>query len=649
MKRYPSEFDCRALLIAVALVSLPHAWHLAWPIFGFFGLLWLWRAAGMIRPNCLPGKTIVLVLTLAGFVLLISQQRSLFGRDGGTSLLVIAFGLKLMEMQTKREQYLIAYLVFIVAASQFLYQQNLAMAVYIGFAAVAVLAAIALINTAQIGMEQAVRQAGVLSLQAIPLAVVVFALFPRLEAPHWLWLADDSQVHRSGLSDTLEPGAIGALSLSGELAFRVRFTGEIPPPAERYWRGLVYSRTDGLRWFAGNEKTLQPESIAFNGKRYQYTLLMEPQQANWVFALEMPEAVDAQLQMNSAYQLVSSNRPGQRAEYRLVSGSVYNTGGISDAERTANLQLPRQISKRLIGLAGELKGADSEPDVFIRNVLQYFHQQDFHYTLTPPLLPDSPVDAFLFETRSGFCSHYATAFVYLLRIAGIPARVVGGYQGGEFNHIGGFWEIRQADAHAWAEAWLEGKGWVRFDPTAAVAPERIERGINVEQQIASGGVRFGTFASDSSAVNWLKRGRQVWQSIDYNWQRWVVNYHGTQQMQLFRKFGIVDQAALFVGMLVGLMATTLPLAWWLRRRRAAKVDESVKYYRRFCAKLARAGLVMELGEAPLHFAQRAKAARPDLTNQIDQITAAFIRLRYQKNGLAGDLRTLKDRVASLRI
>ena len=314
-----------------------------------------------------------------------------------------------------------------------------------------------------------------------------------------------------------------------------------------------------------------------------------------------------------------------------------------------NLQLRELRSAKLVALVKQLQGFDAQPEVFIRNLLGYFHEEDFHYTLTPPLMLDKPIEAFLFDFRAGFCSHYATAFVYLMRAAQIPARVVGGYQGGEFNKMGDFLEVRQADAHAWAEVWLAGKGWVRFDPTAAVAPERIERGVNIDLQIASGAVNFSPVEMDAQTLRWLKRGRQLWQSVDYSWQRWVINYNTANQLQFLAGLGIKDWTAI-AGWLVGSVSViTLLLSWWLLKNKNDGVDKAVLSYRRFCRKMAKAGIEIRQGEGAKDFAERVNALRPDLAETITRITAIFIRLRYEPKAEAGDLQVLKKLIGGLRI
>ena len=636
------------LLGSVALITLPHAAHIPVPLFAFFTLLLAWRAIGIWRDELLPGRLLVFLLTLVGIALLVSQQHGVFGRDAGTGLFTVALGLKLLEIRGGRDVFVIICLAFIVAATQFLYEQSILMAVYILLVSAVLLATLVMLVSRQSRPRAALATAAMIIFQALPLAVIIFVLFPRIEAPRWRWLEADNKA-LSGLTNTLEPGSINGLSLSDELVFRARFDGELPPPEQRYWRGPVYSHTDGVRWTASGHSDLPSPVMQFSGPAHRYTLLMEPQKERWIFAMEMAADFDGPVFRNSLNQLLTRKNPGERAEYKLTSYPEYTIRELGKGEYADNLQLPAKPSPQLLELVERLRGFDGKPELFIANLLRHFHDQAFFYTLTPPLMPDHPIETFLFDTRSGFCAHYATAFVYLLRVAKIPSRVVGGYQGGEFNRIGGFLEIRQADAHAWAEAWLEDQGWVRFDPTAAVAPERIQRGVNVDLQIASGAVNFAPLDVDASALSWLKRGRLLWQSVDYSWQRWVINYNNQNQARFLQNLGIEGIAAIAQWLAGGVGFVTAVLAWWVLRNRSGRVDPALRYYRRFCAKLAKAGIHVEPGEGACDFAERGKRLRPDLSAQIDSITTLFVRLCYQADAKAGDLTDLKQAVGKLKV
>ncbi len=638
------------LLSSLSLITLPHLYNIPWPIFGLFYLLLGWRFAAVWKTGWLPGRWLLLLLTAAGMALLYSQQQGVLGRDAGTALFVTALGLKLLEIKSARDIYLTAYLAFVVASTLFLHQQSMLMAVYILFVCCALLATLVTINNRRQNTLAALKTAAVIIVQALPLAIVLFVLFPRIEAPRWM-LFQDKHLAVTGLSDTMEPGSISRLGLSEELAFRAKFDGAIPPPRLRYWRGPVYSYTDGKRWTqVPNRSLARPDdSPRFTGQPYRYTLLMEPQTQHWVYALELPAEYADPLGRNGFYQLITRKDPEDRAEYRIVSYPSYNTGDLTENERQISLQLPAPASARIVELVRRLKGFDAGPEVFIGQVLNHFRQEQFYYTLMPDVMEENPIETFLFEKRTGFCAHYASAFVYLMRVAKIPARVIGGYQGGEINEVGGFLEVRQANAHAWSEVWLRGKGWVRVDPTAAVAPERVEQDVNIDLQIASGKVNF-TPVDVGVAMSWFKRGRQLWNSLDYNWQRWVINYSNTGQSDLLAGFGIGTVKRLVYWLIGSTIAVCLLMTWLLLRKDRPPSDPVMAQHRKFCAKLARrAGLEIKTGEGAKSFAARAGRRCPEVSGQIDRITDLFLKLRYRPDAVDKDLRDFKRLVRQFKV
>jgi len=629
------------LLSSIGLIVFPHVHHIPASVFGFFCLLLSWRFIGIWKQNWLPNTPVIFLLVAFGTALLYSQHQGLFGRDAGTHLFITALGLKLLEIKNERDLYLITYLAFIVAASQFLYEQSILMAAYILLVCCVLLATLVYINSGKAQTLASFKTAIIITAQALPIAVALFILFPRVEAPRWILFNDPHQA-RTGLSDSMEPGSISDLSKSDELVFRVKFAGVIPPPGLRYWRGPVLSHTDGKRWTqTAFQKSLRRPAVT--GTPYQYTILMEPQDKNWIFALDMPIRFSAPLVRNSNYQLITLDSQEKRAEYQVISYPNYNTGLIDSDEYKAATQLPGEPPDKINQLVSQLRGFDSAPDNFINRLLNHFRVEDFHYTLTPPVMETNPIENFLFKTRYGFCSHYASAFVYLMRVAHIPARVVTGYQGGELNKVGGFLEIRQADAHAWAEVWLENRGWVRVDPTATIAPERIEREINVDRQTA-----YGIAAANSPAYNWLRQARQLWSSVDYSWQRWVINYDNKSQSSFLSLFGINDIKTMIYWMIAVIASITAVLCWLLLYQKQNTADKVLLIYNRFCKKLAKHGLFRGAGEGVKDFAERVKTTLPEQAADIDQITAAFIKLRYGRVATGEDLQRLKMLVGLFR-
>jgi transglutaminase-like putative cysteine protease len=637
------------LLASIALIALPHLGHTPGPVILFFYLILAWRFWAIWRPDGLPGVPLLFLLTLSGIGLLYSQHQGILGRDAGTQLFLTALALKCMEIKKERDIYLIIYLTFIVAAAQLLYEQSIGMAAYVLSAVGLLLAILARVAGRLAPARQAVKTVLKISIQSIPVALVVFVFFPRVEAPKWL-LFKDRNFAKSGLSDYLEPGSISNLGTSDDLVFRVRFSGPVPPPSLRYWRGPVMPYTDGKRWtqLKNSNPGKETEAPAGTGTPYRYTLLMEPQVKNWVFALDMPVGYASPLQRNGYYQLLTSDNPEKRAEYQITSYPEYTTGGLAPAGYQESIQLPAEPSIRIKSLVRQLQGLEAPPEAFVRQVFDYFRRSNFRYTLTPPLLAHDPIETFLFQTRSGFCSHYASAFVYLMRVAHIPARVVTGYLGGTMNDVGHFLEIRQKDAHAWAEVWLAGKGWTRFDPTAAIAPERLEQNLNSEQELGEE-IRFIRDGYGAGWLSdWLKQTGLLWGSAEYNWQRWVVNYNSGKQSGLLSLFGIDDVRSMVLSMAAIIAAITSLYGASLFFHSKGPSDTALRFYAKYCKQLARKGLTREVGEGAKAFAERAKVQLPEHSAEIERITSLFIELRYGKEPPQENLRQLIRLISKFR-
>jgi len=644
------------LLFSVFFVAAPHILNLGRGVVLYFFLMAAWRFALGYRPALKPGRLLLFLLTLSGAALVYADYHRFYGREAGSSLFLVGLGLKLMEMRTRRDVYLVVYLAFFVALTQYLFSQSIALAVY-------TLAAVGLLISVLIGLNAGpvlplktlFKLAASLVGQALPIMVVLFLFFPRIAGPLWK-LPDEAAAAKTGLSDTIEPGSVSRLAVSAEPAFRADFEGEPPPPAERYWRGPVFWHTDGKRW------TLPPEQVKnavqtpeFSGPAYRYTITLEPHRTKWVFALDLPKSFPSDLAQTPEYLLLAPQNIGERRQYAIVSHPNYRTGELSPAEREQGLQLPEKPSARVRRLVERWLLASPNPEDIVNKALLHFREEPFVYTLNPPPIQDKWVDTFLFETRKGFCEHYATAFVYLMRVAAIPARVVTGYQGGQWNPIGKFLEVRQGDAHAWAEVWLQERGWTRIDPTAAVAPHRIEQGIDLDRQTAGGEIRFNPVERALSDAafglhDWYYRARLVWASVDHAWNQWVLSYNPENQKRFWEALGIVDWRGLtaWLGGLSVLCGALVGL--WLRPRRKSKpTDSAVAAYHRFLKKLAKGGLAKRTGEGPRDFAVRAASERPEAKEAIGAITTLFLKIRYGRQADAGDINRLRRQVKAFRL
>lgn len=641
------------LLVAVFLVACPHILNLAPAVVAFFILLALWRGAGLYLGLNLPGKPLLFLLTLAGAGIVLGHYHRFWGQEAGSSLFLVGLGLKLMELKSLRDAYLVLYLAFFVALTQYFFSQSIPMAGYtLGIVVLLVAAMIGLNSNSAFPVKARLKMAGLMVAQALPAMALLFVFFPRIPSPLWQF-PDDTHAAKTGLSDKLSPGSVAHLVLSKEMAFRVDFDGDPPPPKLLYWRGPVFWTTDGQNWSLGSELPLSASRRPkLAGERYSYTVTLEPHGQRWILGMEMPESIPREFIETADYQLLAKTTVVERKQYRLTSRIAYQTGPLSEYESKRALQLPGKHSARLENLVQAWAAENPSPRQLAMRALRYFREEDFHYTLNPPPTRGDPVESFLLETRQGFCEHYATAFVVLMRLGGVPARVVTGYQGGQWNTIGHFLEVQQANAHAWAEIWLEESGWTRVDPTEAVAPERIERGLDLDTQVLAGEILFNL--GDQRKGDGSLAGLKVWQnlrmfasSIDHAWDSWILAYGTEDQAQLMRWLGLLDWRTMAMWLGAGLFLIVAALAWWIVPRRRASADPAKRAYDRLLGKLARRGLIPQTGEGPTCFAKRAAHDIPDLADAVARITRLYVKLRYERNPRPDDLKRLRRLINAL--
>jgi transglutaminase-like putative cysteine protease len=577
------------------------------------------------------------VLALVAALGIRAQLGYFLARDPCVQFLYILVGIKFVESRNTRDGTLLICLALFLAVTPFFYSQSIVaglIALPTLFALGGSLAAL----RAQSGPRGAwwtqLAAPGRLMLQGIPLALFLFVLFPRLAGPLWGSPADAGA--RTGLSDRMRPGAISELSQSDAVAFRVDFYGRPPEARDRYWRGPVFARFNGREWTASFR--LQAGRFAQReGPPIDYTVTLEPHGKLWLFALEHPVGLprpttDDSLVMGVAndiaflthdQQLLARTTVTQTVRYRQRSalrGNVLPVAG----DATDNLQLPRN-NARTAAFARELRASVDSDQAYIAAVLKRFRDEPYVYTLSPPLLEDDPdpVDAFLFSTRRGFCEHYAGAFVVLLRAAGIPARVVTGYQGGEMAPDGEYMIVRQSDAHAWSEAIVDGR-WQRFDPTAAVAPSRVERGLGAALPTDDAVPYLARLE-----MTWLKGLRLQWDAINYQWQRGIVGFNIERQRDFLREFGLDNPRPVQLVMVIAFAAFAWVLAvlGFSRIRRTQSAPE-VALWSRACRRLARAGLARRPDEGPLDYAKRAAARWPRWSTLLHGIGGSYAQLRY---------------------
>lgn len=622
------------LLTGITAIVALHA--LNQPVWVSIGFLFLasWRWMNVWRHWPLPTRqhrplwVLKHLLALVAFATVYRSYGGVIGRDAGIALLILLIGLKLTELRTPREFMLTAFLGFFLLITKFFYSQNLPVA--IAALACTLLLLISLHSYALPGAQASVRaqalQAGQLMLQAIPLMLVAFVLFPRPATPLWQ-MPKDARGAVSGLSEEMSPGQLSELTLSDAIAFRVAFTGNGPPVAEMYWRGPVLVNTNGKTWTPAPATDDPAPAIAAQGSRYSYSITMEPSDKPWLYALEHPSALPRHARLARDLRVMTARAVSERIRYSAESYTHVSVTEANWEELRAARHVPAGIHPRALALAQQWRQELRSDDAIVQRALQMFRDQPFYYTLTPPELSGDSVDAFLFDSRRGFCEHYAAAFTVLMRGARIPARVVTGYQGGEYNPVGDYYIVRQRDAHAWVEVWLGRRGWVRIDPTAAVSPARVERGI--DQALRARALEANRSAAMDNAAQLWGRLRFAYDAVNNRWNIWVIGYNTRRQQELLDRVGVeIGQRTMMVAMIAALLMTFSAIALVAMRAARGRMDPVRAGYRRFCTKLARRGVVRASHEGPSHYAQRAAQAQPMLAQQIGRITDLYCRLRY---------------------
>lgn len=640
--------DLRWLLLGIGLVMLLHVAHFSLWVTVFAVTLAIWRYLSQHYHWRPPGTLVLLPLTVLAALGILLTHRGLFGRDASVELLALMLMLKLMEAKSSRDLTVLVFGALFLSITAFLFTQSMLYAAGIlasTFALTATLTGISHPNGSLDWRKQS-RIAGKLLLQGLPLMLALFFLFPRVPGPLWS-IPQASGQALSGLSDTMEPGTISDLTLSGEIAFRVEFEGTPPPASQRYWRGPVLWHYDGRSWTMASQRLFLPyESVRSDQPVTKYTVTMEPSNRRSLLLLDMPAELPPESSMTRDMQVLSNQPVRARIRFDAASWLDYRLAAdVHPRVLELNLQIPDIDNPKSRALAQSWRDAGKTPQAIIETALRMFREQAFVYTLQPPLLGEQAMDDFLFNTRRGFCEHYASSFVFLMRAAGVPARVVTGYQGGELNPVGNYLIVRQSDAHAWAEVWLDEKGWVRVDPTSAVSPSRIESGI---ADAVSERNLLPLLARTDSA--WLKNAFLNLDALDNAWNHWVLEYDQKRQLELFsdmsgRKLSWQD---LVSGMMLVVAATGLLLSYFILRGKPAKRDLLQRSYGRFLRKMKRRGITRLAHEGPLDFGRRAASALPHKAGEIGRITEIYNRLRYGGKDDAGYINALEQLVKSIR-
>jgi len=614
--------EARDTLFQLALIGwtiAPHLLHLpAWCTALVLAMLG-WRGRLALRGGALPSRWAVLALLALAAGLTLWSERTLLGKEAGVTMLVVLLALKTLELRARRDALVIFFLGFFLVLTHFLYSQSLGTGLWMLVSVWGLLTALVLAHM-PVGRPTLAQAGGTAARAAalgLPLMVVLFLLFPRI-GPLW-GLPQDAQ-GRTGLSGSMRMGAMAEIANDDSVALRVRFFGTPPAPEQMYFRGPVLSRFDGREWTRLRPSfpvALRPRAeLEVRGTALRYELTLEASRLPLLPLLEAtPDLPDTAPRIDGWLLTLRPDLQWQTdrpvAERLRVQASAYLDHRHGPREDVVGLrdlvELPPGVNPRMLGWASALRNSpglrSADTPALVQAVLDHIRQGEYSYTLAPGDYGEDAVDEFWFERKLGFCEHYAAAFVVALRAMDIPARVVTGYMGSDFAPVDGYWIVRNSNAHAWAEYWQAGRGWVRVDPTAAVAPERVQRGqgLAVDPGLVGGAMR--TLSPEMAA-----RLRAAWEAVNNRWNQWVLNYSRGQQFDLLRQLGWrspswQDLASTLILLLCAAALAGAGWAWWDRHRQ----DPWLRLQQRVQASLASLGVDVGPQHDPRTRAARVRA------------------------------------------
>lgn len=651
MTQSSAVFHIPALIVALAVNLVPHiGWIPWWVVLGCCaGWLVLWHRIRTGRPVAAP--RVRRLLTLIGILAVLVGTGGALDRYTAVALLWILATVKLMEIETRRDVVVGVFLAYFLGVSVVFFSSSLTAGLYVPIGLWVTTAVLVRLHDAGGGWRRPLKISLKLLVQALPVAAVLFLFFPRVHGG--LWGLGGAGQAVSGFSDVLSPGTVSGLVPSREVAFRVEFHSPVPDIQKLYWRGLTFDIFDGRSWRRSGERFRMQNPVS-GGRPVHYTIAMEPHGERWLFVLDLPVEARGRLAVYSDFTLMKWRKTERKFIYTVQSRVDYRSAGVSWRGESDPRQLPAHGNPRTRSLAQQLRRKAESPAEIVDLGLRFLQEGGFRYTLNPPLLGDDPIDSLLFKVRQGYCEHYASAFAFLMRAAGIPARLVGGYLGAEPNPYDDYWLVRQLHAHAWVEVWLPHSGWTRRDPTLVVEPNRILQGAAAalppeeRDNLRPWRGRLGTLSDLWGQV------QLGWDAAENRWDRWILGYSPARQRSILGRLGLeIDGAAskavllLIAAGICGLLAVFYRYGFQ-RFFRDSPDDEVQRAYWIFCARLARAGLLRRPHEGPLDFALRITGERPDLAEEVNTIVWDYIRLRYANRGGPEALRLLRRRVRRFR-
>ncbi|TFF58230.1 DUF3488 and transglutaminase-like domain-containing protein [Comamonas sp. A23] len=666
--------DTLFLLAVIAWIMLPQIQHTPWWTSAFAAALLLWRARLALTSAPLPNRWVLAGALAIAIGATWATHKTIVGRDAGVTLVVMLLALKTLELRARRDAMVVFFLGFFVLLSNFFYSQSLptAMAMVLGLMGLLTALVNAHMTAGKPPLTQALRTAGWLALWGAPVMVSLFLFFPRM-APLW-GVPSDDMAGRSGLSENMRVGEVAALALDDSVALRIRFDtpgGQEPPANTLYFRGPVLSQFDGRNWQADPVlDAMAVPQLRVSGEPIRYQMLIEPSKRRWLTLLDAaktepqipPGASVGRLRMSSSLQWLSWRPITDVLRVDAQSHLDFSHGPLQlTPELKRYLQLPAGSNPRTRALGEHLQaelraqpGAGADTDRLIASALQHLKTGGYTYTLEPGVVDsDHTADDFWFDSKEGFCEHIASAFAVLMRSMGVPARIVTGYQGGDRNSVDNYWTVRNSDAYAWTEVWIAGRGWVRVDPTGAVAPSRVGQ----FQRLSAPPGAFASAVGNFVDTGTLEKLRAVWEAVNNRWNQWVINYTQSRQLNLLQSLGFESPSWTDLLRLLACSLSALALLWliWARATRPQR-DGWSQLMHAARLRLQRAGIASGASDSTRSLSRLVQeswakeSASAPLAAALSDWLLDMERLRYapSSNTEATELKSLRRRWLSIR-
>ena len=590
-----------------------------------FAPIWVLTVTGL-RLNWSIAKGILLTIALSAAFFVFVYYGSFLGREPGVTLIALMYSLKILEAKVYRDVNLLLTLAFFVLAMNFLFTQALWSILYMLAAFVIITQGLMSANSSNAKLKDLAKSYKLI-IFALPLMLLLFFFFPRLPGP--LWKMPGQKTATTGMSNSMMIGDVGSMQQSDEVAFRVKFISQVDASWPKYWRAMTFEEYNGTTWWASRLRGRTPISYELQSEDViEYQVTMEATEQPWLYALDRPITIPEQSKLYSDATLRANAKVSQRKRYRVTSSRfMFLERDLSDRFKRLNLYLPDSENVRSKRWAREQYHKIGEPLKFVEFLLKTINEKEYYYTLSPPLLRRDAIDGFWFDTRRGFCEHYASAVTVMLRAVGIPARIVVGYQGGEYNELGGNWIVRQRNAHAWLEFWQPERGWVRVDPTVAIATERIEQ--ELWNEFDDRGLLFDELNEVQLGSRTLWETVKVWKdTVNEAWREWFVDYDMAKQNRMFDNFSVKSLLSMYFFWGLVLLAIITVTFYLYRIRSGDKGDDIARAFNQLFRLMERRGFEKHVSEGVKSYFERAGNLKPEWRSTLLDILDIYLKLRF---------------------